>query len=413
MRKMPRGSHFALIFLMLPWAIQATGQVKPGIEVLRERGFDILQGKRVGLVTNPTGVDSRLRSTIDILYGNVDLRLLFAPEHGVRGEFSAGDHVGDRVDDRTGIPVVSLYGSSRKPDAEALGQVDVIVYDIQDLGVRSYTYISTMGLVMEAAAGHDKEVVILDRPNPLGGLRVEGPPVEEGYHSFVSQYNIPYVYGLTCGELARYLNGEGLLAGGVHCNLHVVPMEGWTRSMTFGDTKLPWVPTSPHIPSKEAAFGYPATGIIGELDGSMIGIGYTLPFQVLVTDAVPAEALADAMNGLGLNGLIFRPIHLRPYYTDRKGQTLQGVQVHITDPARAPLTEVQFWFLQEAHRLDPEFDPFRGREDRYRMFDQVCGSDRMRTSLMKDYNFKPLTTYWNGQARNFRERAAGYTLYKQ
>ena len=144
MRKIPRGSLSVLIFLTLAVNLPLSGQVKPGIEVLRDRGFDILKGKRVGLVTNPTGVDSRLRSTIDILYGNVDLRLLFAPEHGVRGEFSAGDHVGDRMDERTGIPVVSLYGSSRKPDAEALGQVDVIVYDIQDLGVRSYTYISTM-----------------------------------------------------------------------------------------------------------------------------------------------------------------------------------------------------------------------------------------------------------------------------
>ncbi|MGW8314323.1 MAG: exo-beta-N-acetylmuramidase NamZ family protein [Bacteroidales bacterium] len=412
MKKTPAGLCFGWILLLLLWTQQVDGQLKLGIEVLEENGFDLLQGKRVGLVTNPTGVDSRLRSTIDILYGNVNLTLLFAPEHGVRGEFSAGDHVGDQVDERTGIPVVSLYGSSRKPDPEALQKLDVIVYDIQDLGVRSYTYISTMGLVMEAAAEQGKEVVILDRPNPLGGLRVEGPLVEEGFHSFVSQYSIPYVYGLTCGELARYLNEEGLLAGRIRCDLHVVPMEGWDRSMTFDRTGLQWVPTSPHIPDLGAAYGYPATGIIGELDGGMIGIGYTLPFQVLVTESVDAIRLADAMNGLGLEGVVFRPVYLRPYYSSRQGENLQGVQLHFTDPAAVPLTEIQFWFLQEAHKLDPAFDPFQGREGRYRMFDQVCGSDRIRTSLMKDFDFSKLLEFWTGEADSFRARSARYYLYK-
>ena len=185
--------------LILAIPQRADAQTKTGVEVLSERGFDLLQGKRVGLVTNPTGVDSRLRSTIDILHEHVNLTALFGPEHGVRGDFSAGDHVGDQVDPMTGIPVYSLYGSNRKPNKESLENVDVIVYDIQDIGARSYTYISTMGLVMEAAAALNKEVVILDRPNPLGGIRVEGPLVEEDFFSFVSQYRIPYVYGLTCG----------------------------------------------------------------------------------------------------------------------------------------------------------------------------------------------------------------------
>jgi uncharacterized protein YbbC (DUF1343 family) len=411
MKNAPLTAFHLLFFWLLAGLQVAVGQVKPGIEVLGERGYDLLLGKRVGLVTNPTGVDSQLRTTIDILNEHVELTLLLAPEHGVRGEFSAGDRVADQVDRRTGIPVVSLYGSHRKPDRETLEKVDVIVYDIQDIGARSYTYISTMGLVMEAAAEAGKEVVILDRPNPLGGERVEGPLVEPGYHSFVSQYSIPYLYGLTCGELARYLNGEGLLAGGVVCKLEVVPMEGWERSMTFGETGLQWVPTSPHIPDIPSAFCYPATGIIGELDPTLIGIGYTLPFQVLVTDSIDAGRLADAMNGLGLEGILFRPIYLKPYYMDKKGQILQGVQIHFTDPGRAPLTEIQFWFLQEAHRLDPSFDPFEGRESRYRMFDQVVGSDRMRTSLMEDFNFSRLKSYWNRDAAAFKENSARYYLY--
>jgi uncharacterized protein YbbC (DUF1343 family) len=412
MIKIPAGTCLGLTILLTLGIQNAESQVKPGIEILQERGFDLLAGKRVGLVTNPTGVDSRLRSTIDILDAHVNLVLLFGPEHGVRGEFSAGDHVGDQVDGRSGIPVVSLYGSSRKPNKEALERVDVIVYDIQDIGTRSYTYISTMGLVMEAAAVLGKEVVVLDRPNPLGGDRVEGPLVNEGFFSFVSQYNIPYIYGLTCGELALLLNGEGLLEGGVKCQLHVVPMEGWDRSMTFEETGLPWVPTSPHIPDDRTAFYNPATGIIGELDPSMIGIGYTLPFQVLVTESIDAHVLADAMNGLELEGIIFRPIFLKPYYMDKKGRVLQGVQIHITDPVTAPLTEIQFWFLQEAHKLDPAFDPFEGRENRYRMFDQVCGSDLVRTSLMEDFDFSRIHSFWNGQATSFKETAKQYYLYK-
>jgi len=406
-----RAFPFLLLLLLFGWQV-AAAQVKPGIEVLGERGYDLLQGKRVGLVTNPTGVDRMLRSTIDLLNEHVNLTLLFAPEHGVRGEFSAGDRVSDQVDSRTGIPVVSLYGSHRKPDRESLDRVDVIVYDIQDIGARSYTFISTMGLVMEAAAEAGKEVVILDRPNPLGGERVEGPLVEPGYHSFVSQYSIPYLYGLTCGELARFLNGEGLLSGGVSCKLEVVPMEGWKRSMTFDETGLQWIPTSPHIPDLPSAFCYPATGIIGELDPTLIGIGYTLPFRVLVTDSIDAGLLADAMNELGLEGILFRPVYLKPYYMDKNGQVMQGVQIHLTNPAKAPLTEIQFWFLQEAHRLDPSFDPFKGKESRYRMFDQVVGSDRLRSSLMQNFDFRRLIPYWTGDAAAFKERSSRYYLYQ-
>ena len=402
-------ASLTLLFIML---LGAQSQVKTGIEVLADRGFDVLKGKRVGLVTNPTGVDGSLRSTIDILHANVKLTALYGPEHGVRGDFSAGDHVEDQVDTQTGIPVYSLYGSNRKPSKESLAYVDVLVYDIQDIGVRSYTYISTMGLVMEAAAEMDKEVIVLDRPNPLGGVRIEGPLVEDGFHSFVSQYSIPYVYGLTCGELALMLNGEGMLEGGKQCKLQVVPMEGWKREMTFGECGLPWVPTSPHIPDYRTAYFYPATGIIGELDPNMIGIGYTLPFQLLATENIDALQLAHAMNALQIDGVEFRPIWFKPYYMAKKGTPLQGVQIHLTDPLRAPLTSIQFWFLQEAHKLDPSFDPFKDKENRYRMFDIVCGSDSLRTSIMSNFNFKAIQEYWNRDVDRFRERSIPYYLYK-
>ena len=388
-------------------------RVKTGLEVIQHTGFRILEGKRIGLVTNPTGVNSRLQSTVDILHEaeNVELVALFGPEHGVRGNFSAGDHVENQRDEKTGIPVFSLYGANRKPGADALDLVDALVYDIQDIGVRSYTYISTMGLVMEAAAGAGKEVIILDRPNPLGGERVEGPMVEEGFRSFISQYSIPYVYGLTCGELALFLNGEKMLENGVQCSLEVVKMEGWKREMTFKETGLPWVPTSPHIPNARTAFYYASTGIIGEIDPNMIGIGYTLPFQTLAGEELDAERVADAMNALNLEGVLFRPIYFKPYYKEKTGHELRGVQIHLTDPSVAPLTEIQFYFLQEARKLDPGFTFFRGKEHRYRMFDLGCGSDSLRRSMMRDFRFEPLRSYWNGAADAFKERSVSYYLY--
>ena len=397
--------------LALTFVLSLQAQVKPGIDVLAGQGFECLAGKRVGLVTNPTGVNSRLESTIDVLHRHVNLVALFGPEHGVRGDVTAGGHVEDMVDEKTGLPVYSLYGSQRKPDARHLEDLDVLVYDIQDIGVRSYTYISTMGLVMEAAAEADLEVVILDRPNPLGGHKVEGSLVEEGYFSFVSPYPIPYIYGLTCGELALLLNQEGMLGGGVPCRLHVVPMEGWSRDMMFEDTGLPWVPTSPHIPYASTAFLYPATGIVGELDAGMIGIGYTLPFQVLVTEHIDAAKLAEAMNALRLPGVAFRPIHIKPYYSSRKGASMQGVQIHLTDPREAVLTEIQFYFLQEAHRLDPGFNPLLEHEGRHASFDRVCGSAKLRESIMADLDFSRAREYWRSSAETFRKHSRKYQLY--
>jgi len=384
-----------------------------GIEVLQQIDFAPLQGKRVGLVTNPTGVNRQLKSTLDILHEskNVNLVALFGPEHGVRGNFSAGDEVISQTDEKTGLPVFSLYGKDKKPNKEAMDLVDVMIYDIQDIGVRSYTYISTMGLVMEAAADYNKEVIILDRPNPLGGEKVEGPLVHEGFFSFVSQFKIPYVYGLTCGELARLLNFEGLLANGKKCQLQIIPMQGYSREMDFEATGLHWVPTSPHIPNSQTAYYYAATGIIGELDPSMIGIGYTLPFQTLVTENIDANQLSNAMNALNREGVIFRPTYYKPYYKEMQGKELQGVQIHITDYKKVNLTEIQFLFLQEAHKIEPKFNPFKGKEERYRMFDMGCGTDSIRLSMMKDYNFEKLRTIWNGECQSFKELSKKYYLY--
>lgn len=386
-----------------------------GIEVLQADSFKLIEGKRIGLVTNPTGVNQELQSTIDILHKakNVNLVLLFAPEHGVRGNFWAGSGVKNSIDLKTKLPVFSLYGKNKTPEKETMDKIDMLIYDIQDVGVRSYTYISTMGIIMETAAKYNKQVVILDRPNPLGGERVEGALVQNGFFSFVSRYTIPYVYGLTCGELALLLNNEGLLKNKAKCKLQVVKMQGWRRSMTFGQTQLQWIPTSPHIPNWETAFYYAATGIIGEIDPNLIGIGYTLPFQTLATEQINAQKLARAMNDLHLEGVKFRPIYFKPYYMKKKGRQLQGVQIHINNFNTVALTDIQFYFLQEAHKLDSTYTFFKGNESKFRMFDVNCGSDFYRKELMKNFSYEALKQKWHEKCQIFKEVSKTYYLYEK
>lgn len=392
--------------------VKSKAKVKTGIEVLRERNFDILKGKRVGLVTNPTGVDSKLKSTIDILFESPDVNLvaLYGPEHGVRGNYSAGEYVDFYIDETTKLPVYSLYGKTRKPTAEMLKDVDVLVFDIQDIGSRSYTYISTMGLVMEAAAENDKEVVILDRPNPLGGNRVEGNLVEEGYYSFVSQFSVPYIHGLTVGELATLLNEEGLLNNKAKCKLSVVKMDGWNRSMYFEETGLPWVLTSPHIPHPYSAFYYAASGIVGELRGVVsIGIGYTLPFQTFAAEWINSVELANKMNSYQLPGVVFRPITYKPYYAFGKDKMLNGVQIHILDYDVVELIPIQFYFLQAVYELYGK--SLITESSNNDMFDKVLGTNKIRELFIKNHKAEDIFSYLKKDTDNFRTISKKYYLY--
>lgn len=398
-----------LIILFSLSTFFAFGRVLPGVEVLRQGGFECLQGKRVGLITNPTGVDSRLKSTVDILFEaeEVNLVALYGPEHGVRGDIPAGEKVANQVDAKTGLKVHSLYGKTRKPSAEMLKDIDVLVYDIQDIGCRSYTFISTMGLVMQAAAEHNKQVVVLDRPNPLGGLKVEGAGVSKGYFSFVSQFDIPYIYGLTCGELALYLNQE------IQCQLTVIPMQGWKRSMRFEDTGLPWVPTSPQIPSPQTAMLYPATGIIGEMGFLNIGVGYTLPFQVMAAPWVNAVQLADSLNAKNLPGVAFRPIVFKPLFGSMQGQNVQGVQIHITDYQAVRISEIQFHVIETMHRLYPAYKLFSAEtQSRNNMFDKVCGTNLIREQFGANYRFIDIQALWRRGEEDFMKKSQYYWLYE-
>ena len=391
-------------------------QVRPGVEVLRNRNFDILQGKRVGLITNPSGVDNKLKSTVDILNEapGVKLTALYGPEHGVRGDVHAGDNVGNSVDAATGVTVYSIYGKYRKPTPEMLDSVDVLVYDIQDNGCRSFTFISTMGLAMQACAEQGKEFVVLDRPNPAGADKIEGCIVEDSCYSFVSQFPIPYLYGLTPGELATYLNEEGLVPGGKKVKLTVVPMEGYKRSMSFEDTGMPWVLPSPHQPNAASALYYPATGILGELYYVSIGVGYTLPFKLVAADWIDAAELNRRLNALEIPGVMFRPIHIKPFYGTGKGENLQGVEIYVTDAQAAPLTLIQFYILQELADMYPERRVMDMPEaaKRFGMFDKVVGSREIRRLFTPRHRVEDMRSYWDKDVEPFRAASSRYHLYK-
>ena len=393
--------------------------VKTGIEVLRDRNFRGLLGKRVGLVTNPSGVDHQLNSTIDILYNvpEVELVALFGPEHGVRGNIYAGDKVSDARDEATGLPVYSIYGATRKPTQEMLKGIDVMVYDIQDVGVRSYTFISSLGLVMEACAEAGIEVMVLDRPNPLGGNKIEGCCVEPGFFSFVSQYKIPYIYGLTVGELAVMINEEGMNRGQkgdqapAKCELTVIPMKGWTRDMLYEDTGLPWVLPSPNIPFKDTPMYYAAAGICGELYGFMnIGIGYTLPFQLFGATWLDPDKLKARLDSYDLPGISFRTIWYTPFSGSQKGELVKGLQYFFTDYENARVTDTQFYVMQAVAELYPDkkaFDVITG----YGLFDKVCGTDYVRTEFKKRYKYTDIMEHWRKDEDSFRALSQRYHIY--
>ena len=405
--------------LLISCALSAAPKVRTGIEILERDGFSLLQGKRVGLVTNPSGVDSRLRSTIDILNEapGFELVALYAPEHGVRGDIWAGGKVESGVDEHTGLPVHSLYGSTRQPTQAMLKGVDIMVYDIQDVGSRSYTFISTLGLVMRSCAEAGIPVVVLDRPNPLGGLKIEGALVRDGFNSFVGQYKIPYVYGLTVGELAVMINEEGMNRGQdgkqphLHCELYVVPMEGWTRDMLYNDTGLPWVSPSPNIPYPESAICYPSAGLCGELYNYLnIGIGYTMPFATFAEEWVDADALKAKLDSYGIPGVAFRTIHYKPIAGRLSGKLVHGVQYYYTDYLAATLTLTQFYVMQAVWELYGK-NPFVIAADRLSMFNKVCGSDYISRVFGRSMKVADIEEYWSAEVEDFRELAEKYYIY--
>ena len=338
---------------------------------------------------------------------------LFGPEHGVRGDVEGGKEVNGFNDSRTGLPVYSLYGRTRKPTKDMLRGIDVLVYDIQDIGVRSYTYISTLGLAMEAAAENNVTFVVLDRPDPLTGRRVEVPMLNPKFKSFIGAYQIPYVYGLTAGELAEMINMEGWLQNGVRCNLVVVPMEGWKRGMWWDETGLVWVPTSPHIPHATTPMFYVMTGLLGELGTANQGVGYTLPFELVGASWIDGEKLAEYLNLQRIGGVQFRPLSYRPFYFDTAGSRFLGVQIHVTERDKLDMTGVQVSVLDALQRLFPYKNIFdRAKPDRIESFDKAAGSSELRKALQNRKPVKEILKSMNDECSTFMAKRENNLLYE-
>jgi uncharacterized protein YbbC (DUF1343 family) len=371
---------FFLLFFFLHATLGATQTVSVGADLLFTKDYEqLLLGKRVGLITNHTAINSKNQTTVDLLKqqaitSGFRLTALFAPEHGINGAVHMEGQIADEMDP-DGIPIYSLYGATRRPTKEMLKKIDLLVYDIQDVGARTYTYITTLFYAMEEAAKHGIPVVVLDRPNPINGITVDGPMMEEKWRSFIGYINIPYCHGMTIGELAKFFNAEYK----VGCKLHVVPMKGWKRHMTFKETSLTWVPTSPHIPEPTTPLYYPMTGILGELQMVNIGIGYTLPFKLIGAPWMNAKVLAKALNEQKFPGVYFQPFYYQPFYGPLKQQSCEGVYIHVTNPLTYKPVATQYLIIGMLKSLYPkEFKiAVDGCQARKEMFCKANGTEEV------------------------------------
>ncbi|MBP7459889.1 MAG: DUF1343 domain-containing protein [Candidatus Delongbacteria bacterium] len=391
--------------------IAASPRVTPGIDVFIRQAAQDYKGKTLGLISNPTGVTADLQSDIDVLVSLNDPKLikLFGPEHGLRGDAYAGDRVDDMTDPVTGLPIYSLYGKNHKPTREMLQGVDVLLYDIQDIGSRGYTYIYTMALAMEAAAENGIEFVVLDRPSAMRADIVDGNILDPEFKSFIGMYPIAYVYGMTPGELAMYFNREFKL----NAKLRVIKMEGYTRNMDYSETGLAWIPPSPHIPRSESAYFCAATGCMGELRTVSEGVGYTLPFELCGAEWIDGRKLASTLNQRRLPGVIFRPLVYKPYYGPFQGKNCSGVQLILTSRAEFRPFVVQIHLLQAIHQLWPD-QPFLGTLEnagRKDMFEKAAGTDQIRRAILQNQSAEQIIAAYTPALNQFLETRRQYLLY--
>jgi len=323
--------------------------VENGIDVLVESGFEALAGRRIGLISNHTGVDQEGTSTALLLHRakNLTLVRLFSPEHGFEGKKDS--KVGDAVHEATGLPIVSLYTQTRAPSVQSLEGIDTLVFDIQDIGCRFYTYISTMGEAMRVAARHKLRFVVLDRPNPIDGVDVGGPVRDVGRQSFVAWHGIPIRHGMTVGELARMFDAEL----GLHCDLQVIRMKGWKRTQYFDATGQTWIDPSPNMRSPVQALLYPGVGLL-ETTNVSVGRGTDTPFELLGAPWMDGPALARAINASGLPGIRCIPIHFTPRSSKHKGKRCSGIRFWVIDRARFDPIALGMWLACEMRRLHPK-----------------------------------------------------------
>lgn len=389
-----------------------------GIDHLQEREFDLLKGKRVGLLTNQAGVNRFGESTIQILHRaeNVNLVALFGPEHGIYGDAKADVPVQDQIDRRTGLPVYSLYGPTRKPTPAMLEDIDVLVIDLQDIGVRSYTYVSCMKLAIEACFEQNKEVIVLDRPNPLGGLKVDGPMMEERWMSYVGAYRVPYVHGLTIGELSRmlkeipgWLNVEDEVRR--DGKITIVPMKGWRRSMLWPQTGLRWVQTSPAIPTVAAVLGYPMTGLGAQIGNFRHGYGTPFPFRLLTFAGKSPATIQRELERLEIPGLSFE---IRRYQQPN-GQIGVGVYILVDDFKELRPTELSFYMMQLTVRWT-QGNPYADASvAQMELFNKHVGSTAWWDALVSEgsrVNVPEFVEKFTEQSKTFQEFSRRFWIYQ-
>ena len=382
---------------------KTTPKVVLGIERISEPEFSkLLEGKRLGLFTNQTGVDSQLRSSVDILREQYHLSAIFVPEHGLYGAVTAGQKFNDSQ--YQGIPVLSLYGASRRPSQAMLEKIDTMVVDIQDVGVRHYTYFSSLAYIMEACAKYQKQVVVLDRPNPLGS-KMQGPVLKPEYATFVGLYPIPLRHGLTIGEFARYINTEE----GINCALEVVPMRNYHAAMDWAATGLPWVQTSPRIPTADSAYLYCVTGSLGNGNLS-VGIGTGKPFHFVGAPFMEAERVKKALDAKQLPGMGFRAAAFTPEAGAYAGKLVQGVEVYVLDKDKANLAEAGYLILQTLRQLYPQMLTFKERG--YGLKGYKIDTNLGESSARENLPAQEVFPRWQQETAAFARKAKAYRLYQ-
>ncbi|WP_332070628.1 exo-beta-N-acetylmuramidase NamZ family protein [Paenibacillus sp. GYB004] len=382
-----------------------------GVDVLARAPSAYLGGKRFGLLSNHTGITRDYRSTIDVCarLEAGKLTALFACEHGIRGERQAGVLFEDETEPELGIPVYSLYGKFRAPTPEMLDTVDALVFDYQDLGVRFFTYLTTLIYTMQACAKAGKELIVLDRPNPLGGLSVQGGLLREGYQSMVGGWKIPILTGLTIGEFARLVNAES----GMNCNLQVVPLEGWTRNMEFPQTGMPWTMLSPNMPTMDAARVYPGTCLFEGTNLSE-GRGTTRPFEQIGAPWMDGRRVAEALNRRGLPGVIFYPAYFTPMFSKHQGAICGGVQLYVTEPEKFLQVRTGLYMLEQIQKMHPDdfawLPPFK--EGSKSFIELLTGSDVVLKTLHEPGAAERIADEWDKEAADWAKTRVPYLLYE-
>jgi len=387
--------------------------VKTGLEILLDSKGSLLDGSRVGLIVNPVSINSRFEHAADLFHqhAKINLTALFGPQHGIRGETQDNMIEWQTFrDKRTGLPAYSVYGETRKPTPEMLADIDVLVFDIQDVGTRVYTFVYTMALAMEAARECGKRFIVLDRPNPISGLQIEGNILEPEFQSFVGMFPIPMRHGMTVGELALMFNREF----GIGCELEVVKMEGWRRSMWYEDTRLPWVMPSPNIPTVDTAVVYPGS-VMFEGTNISEGRGTTRPFEIIGAAYIEPDELIEDLRIDNLPGVFFRPLHFQPTFHKFAGELCGGIQIHVIDRNAFRPVITGAAIISAIHRVYP--DGFEWKRPPYEYvydklpFDVINGSSQLRERIEAARPVAEIEESWRDGLREFGERQKTYLLY--